>query len=353
MTNDELLSKLLDNSLTEAERQDLDARMASSPHFAEEVREFLAVEELLTKAKPHLASAPQHLLNTVEQRTVSTIAANASATTLASSHTSSTLQQWIAPAIAVLVIGSTAVISLLWLANGTTPTPSAPVAVHTTTTDGSTPTAPEYTAPQQQYTPAHEQQEGNAAIPSHTEGRTPTASHRATENNVVEAPPISAPKPNRANPQEDTENQFVQAQTPAVLQQRTQETKNTRDTFSMTKLADTPEKQELQRQMEKYTSAQTEGNHIEQMSAAKKIGILLREIKEYKGSSKYLEIARELAHSLRLEEDEALAIGELGLLEKAQGNTSKAVQLLQQCVATLEKLQSPFLQRWKEEIKKL
>lgn len=351
MTNDELLSKLLDNNLTELERRELDARMASSPHFAEEVREFLAVEELLVKAKPSLVSAPEYLIETVGRRTATTIAAAATTATLTSRIGQSSFQQWLTPTVAALLLSGAALTYILWPSNNNetpavvpttiTPTQHAPAAMqNTVATDKQTTALQENEA-------LHGQQEVTPA-PTRTEQYTlaheqQTVPHAAQVHSTAQA--------NSAAQANSTTQQTATASAPRQMPE-TQPKDSSRE-FSITKQADTPQEQELARQLELYKSSQTMSSQILQMSTAKKIGILYRELKQYTGSRQYLERAREIAHTLHIEEEEAIAIGELGLLEKEQGNQLQAVQLVQQCVNRLEEQQSPSLQRWQEELQAL
>lgn len=334
MTNDELLSKLLDNSLTELERRELDARMASSPHFAEEVREFLAVEELLVKTKPSLVSAPEHFIEAVGKRTATTIAAAATTATLTSEIGQSSLQQWIVPAIAALLFSTAALLYVAWPANTTEDHNAVPSAATTTapsTGSASQPTNQPSAPLQEQQVLAQAREQRNTApavvVPKQPEH------HRSTHTAATE--PIAQrdmPKPKHtpeASPQDSSRE------------------------FSLTKQADTPQEQELLRQIELYKSSQTMGNQVLQMSTAKKIGILYRGLQQYNNSRRYLEKAREIARLLHMEEEEAIAIGELGLLEKEQDNQLQALQLVQQCVQKLTEQHSPSLQRWQEELQAL
>lgn len=356
MTNDELLSKLLDNALTESERRELDARMASSPHFAEEVREFLAVEELLVKAKPLLVSAPEHLITAVEQHAVTTIAASAAAATAAAHPHVSAFQQWITPTIAVLALGSAIVAYILW-PSSTEVSPSVPVA----TTNAPSSAATAEPAPNQRIPSVQEYsttQTENAVAPEpaeqHNEQRNTHGVERtqAEPQTVVHAPTQhNEQQPRRQNaqqPKQQDAQQQEQAERVPITPQQAPATQPRK--FQLTTQADSPQKRELQRQIDNYAASQAEDDKIAQMTTAKKIGILYREMKDYKSSQLYLETAQGLAHTMHLEEDAAIITGELGLLAKEQGNQMQAVQLVQQCVNKLAGFQSPSLQRWKEEL---
>lgn len=105
MTNEELLSGFLDRSLSEDELLEFEARQAANPSYATEVREMLALEDLLSTSAPR-GMAPADFLHTVENVVAAKVAAAPVSSGLFTGLSS--IWTWIGGAsVALVAVGTT------------------------------------------------------------------------------------------------------------------------------------------------------------------------------------------------------------------------------------------------------
>jgi hypothetical protein len=103
MTNQELLSGFLDRSLNEDQLIEFEKRQLESPEFAQEVREMLTVENLLTESTPRVRF-PIEFLASVESSVAAKVVAGAAAAGILGTLTKS-VWAWVASGAAVAVTG--------------------------------------------------------------------------------------------------------------------------------------------------------------------------------------------------------------------------------------------------------
>lgn len=103
MTNQELLSGFLDRSLSEDQLLEFEKRQLESPEFAQEVREMLTVENLLTDSTPRVRY-PIEFLASVESSVAAKVVAGAAAAGVLGALTKG-VWAWIASGAAVAVTG--------------------------------------------------------------------------------------------------------------------------------------------------------------------------------------------------------------------------------------------------------
>ncbi|MFN4984952.1 MAG: hypothetical protein ACK45E_08010 [Ignavibacteria bacterium] len=103
MTNQELLSGFLDRSLNEDQLLEFEKRQLESPEFAQEVREMLTVENLLTESTPRVRF-PIEFLASVESSVAAKVVAGAAAAGILGTLTKS-VWAWVASGAAVAVTG--------------------------------------------------------------------------------------------------------------------------------------------------------------------------------------------------------------------------------------------------------
>ena len=120
MTNQELLASFLDRSLSEEDLLEFEELKNASPEFASEVREMLAVEELLTVSAPRV-QYPIAFLATVESSVAAKVAAGATAAGLFT-WLAHSVWTWVAGGTAAVVIGGGAI----YLASNKDAAPLAP-----------------------------------------------------------------------------------------------------------------------------------------------------------------------------------------------------------------------------------
>jgi hypothetical protein len=141
MTNQELLSGFLDRSLSEDQLLEFEKRQLESPEFAQEVREMLTVEDLLTDSSPRVRY-PIEFLASVESSVAAKVVAGAAAAGILGTLTKS-VWAWIASGAAVAVTGG-AIYYAAQQAPESAPTP-APVSEKSTGT--AIPAAPQVDTP--------------------------------------------------------------------------------------------------------------------------------------------------------------------------------------------------------------
>lgn len=129
MTNQELLSGFLDRSLSEDQLLEFEQRQLESPEFAQEVREMLTVEDLLTDSAPRVRY-PIEFLASVESSVAAKVVAGAAAAGILGTLTKS-VWTWIASGAAVAVTGGA-----IYYATQQAPE-SAPAPVRVTATSAS------------------------------------------------------------------------------------------------------------------------------------------------------------------------------------------------------------------------
>jgi hypothetical protein len=137
MTNQELLSGFLDRSLSEDQLLEFEKRQQESPEFAQEVREMLTVEGLLTESAPRVRY-PIEFLASVESSVAAKVVAGAAAAGILGTLTKS-VWAWIASGAAVAVTGG----AIYYASQQAAPEPmpaSAPLAPTRTVAPESTPT---------------------------------------------------------------------------------------------------------------------------------------------------------------------------------------------------------------------
>lgn len=291
MTNQELLAGFLDRSLSEEDLLEFEALKNASPEFASEVREMLAVEELLTVAAPRV-QYPIAFLATVESSIAAKVAAGATAAGLFT-WLAHSVWTWVAGGTAAVVIGGGA----LYLASKNEATPSAPsksmikAAPRTSETpsiESNTPTVPALG-------PTRQPQIRNAAKPS-----APSANSSSSEMNV-------------------------------------QITEATRAIVSLK--AD-------------YEKCLESNDKVRCAQLALSLGSQLRKEEKNAEARKYLMAAVDHARTLKLAAFEMDAHGELGMLAKSEGDEQRAATSFRRAVE-IGQNNNKNSSRWNSEIEKL
>lgn len=130
MTNQELLAGFLDRTLNEDQLLDFEKRQLESPEFAQEVREMLTVEDLLTESAPKVRY-PVEFLAKVESSIAAQIIAGA-----ATGGILGTLAKmgwgWIVGGTTAAVVGGTALYVAATRSDEVAPDPRPKTVTHTT-----------------------------------------------------------------------------------------------------------------------------------------------------------------------------------------------------------------------------
>ncbi|MBC8124672.1 MAG: hypothetical protein H7X70_02960 [Candidatus Kapabacteria bacterium] len=291
MTNQELLAGFLDRSLSEEHLLEFEALKNASPEFASEVREMLAVEELLTVAAPRV-QYPIAFLATVESSIAAKVAAGATAAGLFT-WLAHSVWTWVAGGTAAVVIGGGA----LYLASKNEATPSAPsksmikAAPRTSETpsiESNTPTVPELG-------PTRQPQLRNAAKPS------------------------------------------AQSTNSSSSEMSVQITEATRVIVSLK--AD-------------YEKCLESNDKVRCAQLALSLGSHLRKEEKNAEARKYLLAAVDHARTLKLAAFEMDAHGELGMLAKSEGDEQRAATSFRRAVE-IGQSNNKNSSRWNSEIEKL
>lgn len=293
MTSDELIAKLLDGTLSQAEQSQLDAMIDSSPELAEEIRHLRAIEELLVSQPaeqvPHAAS----FLHSVEDKIAASLVSAGTATSVA--RYGSFPRVIVAP---LLVLVSSIGVFFAIRSNS-----DAPVAVTSARNEA---------APSLNMTPPAENP--REVLPS-TEHQPNTVARSRTAKPVQPQAEhvVAAVEPQRTQPvapdvQEDASAKINQSVSP-----------------------------EVERCKAQLSEAVGAGNALQVLDLTYKLGSLLRKNNDPQAAS-VLRNALQLSREQQQVKYEALSLGELGLLARAEGNAELAHSYLRSCVSLLEQL---------------
>lgn len=290
MTNQELLSGFLDRSLNEDQLLEFEARQSASPEFTSEVREMLAIEELLTTSAPRV-SYPVGFLATVESSIALKIVAGVAATGFVAGIAHS-VWGWIAGGTAAVVIGG----GTLYLATN-----------HDQPATESTKTS----------TPAI-----GSTAPTHTPAYTPT-------------------------------RQPVSIAVASTRRQTVGSTARLRDSDPLVLKAKTNDPMSVTKQlMVDYEQCKGSNNHVRCAQLALNIGRQLRKEDQGTEARQYFEAAIQHARAMKLIDFEIDATGELGLLAVSEGDEQRATVAFTRAVDLGEGHQKN-VDVWSSELNKL
>ncbi|MEO5929263.1 MAG: tetratricopeptide repeat protein [Candidatus Kapaibacterium sp.] len=337
MTNDDLLLKYFDGTLSENERADFDNRVKSSPEFADEVRSIATLEDALAARKIPITDDTERFLATVGISATSAIPPppmSAPTGTAGSSSSgagaSGILGSKLVMGIMGAVIGGGIVVGSIIYSNSNSdnnPQPVQPVVRQTPTADSSTASLPprvETPRPQPQVV-----QQPPVATDTHKVEISPKASPNLKE--PVTPPAAEAPAKLKAHNSSD----------------------GLGESKSQIKGSDNYAAQ-ITKSNAEYAKAVATGNKIDQAIAAKQLGILYRDIDGKQNDARsWLEKSISLAHDANVAEVEAQAHGELGLLEKKLGNRDKAIDQLQKCIDLMRSGNIQGVEKWAKALEDL
>lgn len=308
MTNEELLQKLYEGTLSPAENAEFEMRSAESPEFAEEVRQFRAVENLL-KTETEEDTISPFVAISAREKTIAVIAAAAGAATIGGAAASSSsggfftsvAVQWLIGALTVLTLGGIAVWNFMPRFEPATPAPSAELKV----------------------APAPKQEEIKPAQPTIPEPK--------IKDNIEKQIPA---KPKRVESQAD-ENQATGIITENQAEIRRQLEAN------------------LEHFSKRKEQQKTLGNAGGEATATMSIGMTLRELKQFTEAKKSFEEAFVLAEKIGDTETQGLTLCEIGLVYSAQGQKTTARGKLEAGLKFLRDSGSRFIGKYEEELKKI
>ncbi len=355
MNNDTLLAKLLDGSLTQAERQHLDAMIAASPEFADEVRELQMVEELLVSSPVQDLPNASPFLRTLENKVALTMGSAGAAGVAGALATSSTNV-----ISANTVSASTKV--LLSMAASLLIVASAALYFGTDSADEPETATIEQTAPGEREDVQAEMAPNSAQVP---DVQAPAATNESTES-VNSAPPPELPlvasrtadeMPAQPADEELSElQQDIQQRDPfEELSSEAEAQREGRGIADNSSDDDSTKRMEQSLQAELHISRE-QNDDAKRAVNAKRLGSFYRQhkVKQLQDQSRaLLEEALLTARRAGLQETEAETLGELAMLDSAQRDYASARQRLKQCIEILQAVQSPQLERWRETLAKL
>ncbi|HYF03280.1 MAG TPA: tetratricopeptide repeat protein [Patescibacteria group bacterium] len=304
MTNEELLAKYLEDSLSRGERAEFDRLVSSSPEFARDVQELSKIEGLL-KSNPGLSAVPasDDFLASVENLVTDKIHHDKHHSSSTATTFSKILSgMWIVPILMLIGIGA-----FFLLRNTDTQVPQQP------------PVADQPVIPQQQ--PMIPQQQPQPEIQSETSIPEPSA-------NQSSIPQI------QSEPQ-----QPAQVRTPDQVEATVSSTQsNDRALYDKT--------------LEKLGTAREKGNRATEAALLKQMGILALRLGNIQEAKMYQRDAIALARSLKLVELEGEAMGEIGLVYKKEGDLGSALDGFKKAIDILKGAgKNP--ERWEKELKEI
>lgn len=330
MTNDDLLLKYFDGTLSQSERADFDSRVKSSPEFADEVRSIASLEDALTARKTPITDDTERFLAAVGISATSAIPPppmSAPSGTAGSASpgagVSGILGSKLVLGIMGAVIGGGIVAGSIIYSNsnsGNTPQPAPPVVRQAPAADSSTASLP----PQVETPRPEPQVTQEAPVASDTHKVEPSQKSSPALQEPVTPPVAEPPAKPKAHSGKDATND-VKSKTDG------------RNNYS----------DQIARITAEYANAVANGNKIDQAFAAKQLGMLYKDIDGKQNDARtYLETSIRLAHDAKVNELEAQAHGELGLLENKLGNRDKAIDQLQKCIDLMHSGNIQGAEKW-------
>lgn len=313
MTTDELIVKLLDGTISEREHSRLATMMAASPALAEEVRQLQTVEEMLADHQTERLDDTTPFLRSVEQKIAASLVAGQTAST---AYSGSMPRMLFAPLL--LLVGS---ISVYFAVPPDAVRESAAVPVF----NAVPPTVDMVVPAQQTSAPAAA---GQPAVQQQTvDARRPQTTHPETTP-VQQQPDGSAIAHSAATTQQSVD---------ASARINNPQANPFVDVFR-----------------KQFDQAMQKGDRIEAAVVAKQLGLLYRKAGDPATAETFLTTSLTLSRELGLQEYEAEALGELGLLARSQGKTDAARSYINNCVSLLERIESTAkAKRWKSELDNL
>ncbi|TAE27855.1 MAG: zf-HC2 domain-containing protein [Candidatus Kapaibacterium sp.] len=349
MTNDELLALYLDNTLSEAERQEFEVRLQGSPELMQEMKELHAIQNMLfTPAKDDALSFA--FLRSVENNIAASILASGAAATgavvsAASLKTGASAVASVAAQTAVSTGGTS--IGGMWasaVASVSSSLVGASLAAASVIGSGVavyyavSPSVAEKAAPQQ--TPAQRPQplpeKQQHIVQEQQLPPSPTASSAASATSPVEKSRIVS---NTA----EAENTAHEAPHSAEYSARISGGTSIQGRFAASI-------QEYRRQLQEK---ETTGDRIGAALVEKSLASVLREAAQFSESRRYGQKALKAAQQLGMKELEGDLYGEQGLLLLAEGKSTQAEEALRNAVDILTSQQSRNAARWQRELEKL
>ncbi len=378
MTNDQLLEKLYEGSLTPDERSLLDTRAAESPEFAAEVQEFMTVVQLLDHEKQEDRTDAVFLEST-RSKVITMIAAAGAASAGGAavqsggfSALAGNATQWVLALLAAAGVSSV----VLWNVwnpapdkenQRETPEISAPATV------GVQPSEPSASIAATEQMPAEPVQQpvSNAPVQSeplaHHSAAPPPATVPATVPPAVPDEKEAEKEPeqvNAKNPESDLEYQKVLNRNLNHYTTRLEQYKVQKDVkgqaHTLLDIAST------ERLLKRYSSAMTharqsldlwnqigEADATGRATAYRHIGAINRETDELAAATEVLTQGINLVETNGSDDIRGLLLGELAKVYMAQGNKKLAFEKMYACVVLLRRTNNPELGDWERELRQL
>lgn len=383
MTNDQLLEKLYEGSLTPGERSLLDERVAESPEFAAEVQEFMAVVQLLDSEKQEERTDTAFLESTRGKVVALIAAAGAAGAGSAAVHSAGGLtsaagsaMQWVVVGLTAVGLGGLAVWSV-WDSPPETATKQPAAVVQ----EQSTPAEKKPEAPQEQSAavvpsvaetaesvPIQNQQ----TLSPHTLAQqTPSQQRQALSDNTASVPDESTDKEFAASERDSEESDGLMNNTDReedyrkMLQHYTQRLEENRikkdirgQAQALASIAD------VERLMKRYGSARAhaeesivlwkQSNNIsEQAAVYRMLGVIQRENDRLSAALDALNQGLSLVEGGSYDQIRGLLLGELAKVYIAQNNKKLAFEKMYACVVLLRRTNHPDLAVWERSLQEL
>ncbi len=355
MLTDELLAQYLDGTLSNTDKITVEAQLRSYPELVQELRELRAIDGLLTTTGDGVSAATMPFLRSVEDNIASVLVGASAATGIgiavaaatgksgaagASSwiggtwlgHTwlGLTVGTWVGAAGAASVIG--AAVTSYYVATK----PNAEQQAATESKNAITAQAPQTNTPQGSsiLTPMD-------SLAYRTESQTLDSTRLSAFNAAqrLDAKALSS----GSSVTEQKSNGKSLAGKPQEYSARVAGLGNTKEKYASL----------INEYSHQLQTKEAQGDRTSAALLAKTIGALYRDSGNLKDSRSYLQRSLTDARILGIRELEGEALGELALLESAQGNTTKALQSLQESITILTALKTSSLTRWESELQRL
>ncbi|MBI3257981.1 MAG: tetratricopeptide repeat protein [Ignavibacteriae bacterium] len=314
MTNNELLAKMLDGTLTASERTILNAEAAAHPEFANELEQMKRIESILTKSGNRYDIPTPAFLQSVEDEIAQKVRDSRSVKPIPilPPNIFDIKFNW---NLLIMACSGLVTIASLGYYGYNKLYPPAPIVI----SEQQTAQQPESTTnPLAQSPQISRSNEKSISV-----ARKQSLTIHSTENTAIEqSKAIVEKSPNQLLAAKETNKDSIDASIASNSNANT-----------LT--------QKIQKTLSELNEKRAAGDKINEMSLRKQVGLLYSQAGSNSEAHKYLSEALEIAKSNNFRQAEGNILGEIGLIEKQMGNMDSAINKLHQAIDILNSSGSP------------
>lgn len=343
MTNDELLAKMLDGTITPAEKSLLTSEALKNATLAEAIEQLQRVETLLAQSPHSYSAATEEFLRSIEDEIAEKVRDNRRKPVPILPPYIDTKWNWnilLYSVSAILTVGAAGYFGYTALTTGkkatTAPSPTVVVAQPSGENPQAAKEIPMTSTPGPTTAPA--QPTYGKVIPKQGTLQTAPDMHAASKTDVPNTPILTTPQTdNRTSAQTPANPLPTAALTPSKNAETIANNGSREVEGSAASEGSIKRQQKRTELLALLAEKRSGGDKVGEMTLNKQIGMLYSSDGKHDEAVKYLEAALAHSRSINSRNDEGIILGEIGLLESKFGNKDLAVSKLQQAIDILTK----------------